>query len=222
MTLFRVRAHANEFLAKVSLESLPVVANGIADLGDEPTNDDSAIAAVSSQAEETTGDFIIRRIMDGLSGHQFEPFVAHILECMGYTARVTQKSGDGGVDIIAHMDPLGFQPPIVKVQCKRTTSKPPRPDVDQLLGTLGEGEYGLFINLGSYSSGSVQLERNRPKLRLIDGEGFVELVLENYSKLSPRYRSLLPLRQIFVPDIREGERPTPILDPSGDGLAWNA
>ncbi|WJS87041.1 hypothetical protein [Paracoccus sp. TOH] len=56
--------------------------------------------------------------------------------------------------------------------------------------------------LGSFSRQSVELERNRPKLRLIDGEQFVELVLENYSRLSPRYRTLLPLKQIYVPDLQ--------------------
>jgi predicted Mrr-cat superfamily restriction endonuclease len=122
--------------------------------------------------------------------------MAHILECTGYTARVTPKSGDGGVDVIAHMDPLGFQPPIVKVQCKRTTSQTPRPDVDQLLGTLGDGEYGLFVNLGSYARGAVELERNRAKLRLINGEQFVELFFEHYASLSPRYRTMIPLKQI--------------------------
>lgn len=68
-------------------------------------------------------------------------------------------------------------------------------------GSCSEG-YGLFIGLGSFSRQSVELERNRPKLRLIDGEQFVELVLENYSRLSPRYRTLLPLKQIYVPDLQ--------------------
>lgn len=77
------------------------------------------------------------------------------------------------------MDPLGFQPPVVKVQCKRTTAQTPRPDVDQLLGTLGDGEYGLFVNLGSFARDAVELERNRAKLRLINGEQFVELVFEH-------------------------------------------
>jgi len=45
-----------------------------------------------------------------------------------------------------------------------------RPDVDQLLGTLGDGEYGLFVNLGSFARGAVDLELNRSKLRLINGE----------------------------------------------------
>ena len=203
LTLFQVKRHIGEFLAKVG-----VAGGGISDPvtvppedTEEEADDDAATVTVSRQAEETTGDFVIRRIMAELSGHDFEHFVAHILECMGYTARVTQKSGDGGVDVIAHMDALGFQPPIIKVQCKRTTAQTGRPDVDQLLGTLGDGEYGLFVNLGSFSRSAIELERNRAKLRLIDGDEFVEVMLENYAKLSPRYRSMIPLKQIYVPDI---------------------
>jgi len=43
------------------------------------------------------------------------------------------------------------------------------------------------VNLSSFSRGAIELERNRPKLRLINGEQFVELVLQHYSKLAPRY-----------------------------------
>ena len=201
MPLFRIKRHADEFLEKIGLIGQPNLVTQTLEAVEEPTDDDTATVAVSRQAEETTGDFVIRRIMADLSGYDFEVMVAHLLECMGYTARVTQKSGDGGVDVIAHMDALGFQPPIVKVQCKRMTSQVPRPEVDQLLGTLGEGEYGLFVSLGSFSRGGMELERNRAKLRLIDGEQFVELVLANYSRLSARYRSLIPLKQIYVPDL---------------------
>jgi restriction system protein len=201
ITIFLLKRHSDEFLAKVGLAEAGQLAPSDEEVGDEETDDDTATVAVSRQAEVTTSDFVIRRIMSSMTGYEFEELIAHLLECMGYTARVTQRSGDGGVDVIAHMDALGFQPPIIKVQCKRTTSQTPRPDVDQLLGTLGEGEYGLFINLGSYSRPSVELERNRSKLRLIDGEQFVELVLEHYPKLAPRFRSIIPLKQIYVPDL---------------------
>lgn len=203
LTLFRVRRYAAEFLSKVDPYALPLtpIAADDQDSADDETDDDSATVAASLQAEANTGDFVIKQLMTQLSGHQFEDFMAHLMECMGYTARVTPKSGDGGVDVIAHMDPLGFQPPIVKVQCKRTTGQTPRSDVDQLLGTLGDGEYGLFVNLGSYARGAVELERNRAKLRLINGEQFVELVFEHYAQLAPRYRSMIPLKQIFVPDL---------------------
>lgn len=202
LTLFRVRRHANEFLSRVDLS----VNTGEQESGDSQediADDDTVTVATAIQAEANTRDFVIKRLMAELSGHQFEEFMAHLLECMGYTARVTPKSGDGGVDVIAHMDPLGFKPPIVKVQCKRTTGQTPRPDVDQLLGTLGDGEYGLFVNLGSFARGAVELERNRAKLRLINGDAFVELILEHYAALSPRYRALIPLKQIFVPDLQQ-------------------
>jgi restriction system protein len=201
ISLFSIREHRNEFLAKVGVV-LPEVKAPSPEVVELPADDDTATVAVSKQAEITTGDFVVRQIMAKLSGYEFEEFVAHLLECMGYTARVTQRSGDGGVDVIAHRDKLGFEPPILKVQCKRKTDQIPRPEVDQLLGTLGEGEYGLFITLGSFSRQSVELERNRSKLRLIDGEQFVELVLEHYGQLAPRYRSIIPLKQIYVPDLQ--------------------
>lgn len=201
LTLFRVRRHASEFLAKVGLVSAEIAPAAVTEIADDTADDDAATGSVSRQAEETTADFVIRRIMADLSGYRFEEMVAHLLECMGYTARVTARSNDGGVDVIAHMDVLGFQPPIVKVQCKRVISQTGSPEVNQLLGTLGEGEFGLFVNLGSYSRSAVELERNRPKLRLINGEQFVDLIQQHYAKLAPRYRSLIPLKQIYVPDL---------------------
>ena len=205
LTMFRVKRHALEFLSKVDPGVKAPSPSALADQDtpEDATDDDTATVAASVQAEANTSDFVIKRLMTQLTGHQFEDFMAHLLECMGYTARVTSKSGDGGVDVIAHMDPLGFQPPIVKVQCKRTTGQTPRPDVDQLLGTLGDGEYGLFVNLGSFARGAIELERNRAKLRLINGEQFVELIFEHYAQLAPRYRAILPLKQIFVPDLQQ-------------------
>lgn len=202
ITLFAVRENAAEFLGKVGIVSATGPMPSTIEEPEATADDDTATVAVSRQAELTTEDFIVRQIVSKLSGYDFEEFVAHILECMGYTARVTQRSGDGGVDVIAHRDKLGFEPPILKVQCKRKTDQIPRPEVDQLLGTLGDGEYGLFITLGSFSRQSIELERNRPKIRLIDGEQFVELLLEHYEQLAPRYRSIIPLKQIYVPDLQ--------------------
>lgn len=202
ITVFLIKRHAPEFLAKAGIAATDALVAPDAAVTDEAADDETATVEVSKQAELTAGDFVIRQIMTKMSGYEFEHLVAHLLECMGYTARVTQRSGDGGVDVIAHRDKLGFEPPILKVQCKRKTDQIPRSEVDQLLGTLGDGEYGLFVSLGSFSRQSVELERNRPKLRLIDGEKFVELLMEHYGRLSPRYRSLIPLKQIYVPDLQ--------------------
>jgi restriction system protein len=202
ITIFLIKSHPNEFRSKIRLTVPPSSASSEPLQPDEQQDDDAATVAVSRQAEVTTGDFVVRQVLAKVSGYEFEEFVAHLLECMGYTARLTPRSGDGGVDVIAHRDKLGFEPPIVKVQCKRRTDAVGRPEVDQLLGTLREGENGLFITLGSFSRQSIELERNRPKLRLIDGEQFVDLVMQHYPQLAPRYRSMIPLKQIYVPDLQ--------------------
>lgn len=199
ITLFKVKTHGAEFIGKTETNNSNEAIPSQDDI-DTP-DDDSVTSSVSKQAVEATEDYVIRQIYQGLSGHEFEHFVAHVLECMGYTARVTEASGDGGVDVIAHTDELGFEPPIIKVQCKRKTDQTSEPEVSQLLGTLGEGECALFINLGSYSKPARVLERNRSKLRMIDGEQFVKLILEHYDKLSARYRTLIPLKRIHVPDV---------------------
>lgn len=198
ISLFRVRKHANEFLAKID-GLLPLAVQSPDE--DTAVPDDVASQTASLLAEENTEDFIIRKLHSGLSGYDFEHFTAHLMQCMGYTARVSEKSGDGGVDVIAHTDQLGFQPPIIKIQCKRQTSQVGEPEVSQLLGTLGDGEFALFVTLGSYTRQARVRERNNSRLRLIDGEDLVELILQHYGKLSPRYRALLPLKQIYVADI---------------------
>ncbi|MCB1355019.1 MAG: restriction endonuclease [Maritimibacter sp.] len=198
ITLFKVKNYAAEFLAKVD----PAYIAPKLEDEDATPDDDSVSSTVTRQAEETAQDFVIKRIYSHLSGHDFESFIAHLLECMGYTVRVTQKSGDGGVDVIAHNDKLGFEPPIIKVQCKRTTNQINETQVRELLGTLVEGEYGLFVTLGAYDRKARLSERNLSKLRLIDGDQLFELVVRHYSQLSPRYRTMIPLRQIYVPDLR--------------------
>lgn len=201
LTLFSIKNHATEFLAKID-PNVSVSGDGDEDQESAP-DDDSLSGAVVRQAEELAEDFVIKRIHERLSGHEFEHFVAHLLERMGYTVRVTQKSSDGGVDVIAHNDKLGFEPPIIKVQCKRTTNQINETQVRELLGTLVEGEYGLFVTLGAFAPKVRQSERNLSKLRLIDGEQLFELIVKHYADLSPRYRTLIPLRQIYVPDLAD-------------------
>ncbi|MCG5957870.1 restriction endonuclease (plasmid) [Acinetobacter nosocomialis] len=157
--------------------------------------------SINETAKTSTEDFIIGQLYSNLNGYQFEEFVAHLLECMGYVARITQRSGDGGVDIIAHKDVLGFEPPIIKVQCKKTQSVNGLPEINQLLGTLGDDEYALFVNLGSYTIQARNKATNKSRLRLIDGKELVSLIYKYYDSFSPQYRALIPLRKIYVPDL---------------------
>ena len=47
----------------------------------------------------------------------FEDFAKHLLERMGYQSRLTRRN-EPSVDLIAHKDQLGIEPPIIKVQVK--------------------------------------------------------------------------------------------------------
>ena len=197
ISLFRIKNHVNDFLEKIDQSG---TTKKLEDTDAEETDDETVTEAISERASEVTDDYILRRIHDRLDGYEFEHFVAHILEKLGYTCRVTKKSGDGTVDIVAGKDALGLEPPILKVQCKNTTRTIGDPEINQLLGTLGAGELALYVSLGSYSSVAQQQERIKPSLRLIDGKQLVGLIVENYEQLAPRYRTLIPLRKIYVPD----------------------
>ena len=150
ITLFQVKNNAEEFLA--AFEGKLVNTEDV----DAETAHEAAVTTT-----EATEDFIIKRLKSSLTPYQFEKFVAHLLERMGYHARVTQASGDGGIDIIAHKDELGFEDPLIKVQCKQTLSTIGQPDVSQLYGHVDNKEFGLFVSLGDYSSQARQFEANQ-------------------------------------------------------------
>lgn len=204
VTLFRVKTHDREFLNFVEGEGSQI--SPATSPPREVSVDDAAAQAEdepnAERINEYTRDFMIETLLKELDGPRFEHFVAHLMRAMGYRANVTQVSGDGGVDVIAHRDPLGLEPPIIKVQCKRVIGKIGAPEVQKLTGTLAPGgsELGLFITLGTFSNDAVHLGRTRQDLRLVNGSEFVDLVLEHYEKLGSEWKRLLPLRRLYVVD----------------------
>jgi restriction system protein len=189
MTLFRVTSHADEFLSALS-GNVTAQASEV---------DEEAVATIAEQFEESTEDFVIKRLKEAQSSYEFEQFVAHLMQCMGYHARVTKASADGGVDVIAHKDELGFEPPVIKVQCKQSLGTNGRPDVQKLYGAIEKEEMGLFVTLGSFSADARTFEQSKSNLRLLDGKDLVELIFIHYDKFSPRYRALIPLKRTYSP-----------------------
>jgi restriction system protein len=110
LSLFLDRNFAEEFRAALEGNSIPPT----------PVAKDESVAAVAEDIEETTRDFVLKRLAQELKGHPFAEFVAHLLSTMGYRTRVSEEGPDGGIDIVAHKDELGFEPPIIKVQVKST------------------------------------------------------------------------------------------------------
>lgn len=208
VTLFKVKAHEAEFLAFLgapkTTASTPVVLPD--DVSDDVATTTAEAEPSAERIETHSRDFIVNALMTGLTGVQFEHFVAHLLRKMGYRTQVTQASGDGGYDVIAHRDPLGLEPPIIKVQCKRTINAIGGPDVQKLTGTLAPGgnELGLFVTLGSYTPEARNFGRNRQDLRLVTGPELVDLIFEHYDAFESEWKRLIPLRRVYVVD-REPE-----------------
>lgn len=202
LTLFQVKNYADEYrLAATGLRAAPspeAEVDVVAVADDEPT-----VAAVAEEIEESTSDFVLKQLTRKVRGREFEFFVAHLLEAMGYRTRVTVAAGDGGVDIIAHRDALGFEPPIIKVQVKSSEGQIGEPDVKQLKGNLSGGEKGLFVTLGTFSNKASVFARTVPDIRLIDGTELVKLILEHYDQFSGSYRAAIPLKQVYVPAVTE-------------------
>lgn len=154
----------------------------------------------ASRVLEHTNDFVLERLLRGIDHREFEEFVADLLRAIGYRARTTPYSNDGGIDVIAHKDALGVEPHLIKVQCKHTVATVGRPTVQGLTGALGTGELGVLVTLGGYSAEALAEERTKPQLRLLGGEDVVHLVLEHYSALAERWRRLIPLTPVLVVD----------------------
>jgi restriction system protein len=189
MSFFQVKNYADEFLAALSGQETAPLAK-----------QDESIPSVTEDIEQNTRDFILKTLAQELKGHAFAEFIAHLLGAMGYRTRLSLEGPDGGVDIIAHKDELGFEPPFIKVQVKSTESSIGDPIVSQLYGKVERSDYGMVVTLGTFTNQARNFARNKSNLRLIDGEELVGLILQHYEKFDSKYKGLLPLKRVYVPE----------------------
>jgi len=194
LTLFQLRDYGEEFLQALAGK----------DLSSEDADDETA-ALVAEDIEQQTAIFVLKALARNLKGHGFAPFIADLLQTMGYRTIVSKQGPDEGVDIIAHRDELMLEPPIIKIQLKSGESSIGRPEVQALLGTLGPGEFGLFVTMAKFSKQATDLAKTKNVLRLLDGEELVNLILEHYDDLQPRYKALIPLKHVFIPQSATSE-----------------
>jgi restriction system protein len=190
ISLFQVKNYADEYKA------------ALRDEGELTTAEkDETVAAVEENIETNTRDFILKTLAQELKGHPLAHFVAHVLNNMGYRTRVSPEGPDGGIDIIAHKDELGFEPPIIKVQVKSSDrGSVGDPAVSALYGKVASNEFGMLVALGTFTSQAINFAKSKTNLRLIDGNELVDLILAHYEKFDSRYKGILPLRKVYIPE----------------------
>lgn len=190
LSLFTIRTYVDEFIAAADAKAAdqPV-----------PVSSDETVVDVQHDVEESTSDFILKVLAQETKGHPFADFVGNLLETMGYRTRVSPPGADGGIDILAHKDELGFEPPIIKVQVKSSVGSIGDPVISQLYGKVAHSEFGLFVTLGTFTSQAIQFARGKSNLRLIDGDALVQLIFDHYEELDSKYKGLIPLRRVYIP-----------------------
>ena len=149
---------------------------------------------------ENQADELISDILANMDPFVFEELVAAVLRAMGYHAKKTRDSQDRGIDVVAHPDSLGFESPYIKAQVKRQQSKVGSPDMRAFTGTLGNGERGLFVSTGGYTSEAQDAARNaEQRVTLIDRDEFIDLLIQHYDDLESEYQATVPLKQVYIP-----------------------
>jgi restriction system protein len=106
---------------------------------------------------------------------------------------------DGGVDIIAHGDPLGTKAPRIKVQVKGGSQKIDLPTLNSFLALVDKDDVGLYISIGGFTKDAEDAARKQTnrKITLINVERLVDLWTETYDKLDQKSRRRLPLSAIY-------------------------
>lgn len=140
MTLFRIDEYEEEIKRLLA--------------GDVPTPKEK-------EEEEETFDFLAdtqEKAEAGIADHiaslhwdDFELLVAAVLRTLGFRTKLSKKGADGGYDIIAHPDALGFEEPRVKVEVKHRKGSIGGPEVRGFRSTIRTGEKGLCVSTGGFT-----------------------------------------------------------------------
>ena len=167
---------------------------------EEPTDENAErdraeeLNLLESDAREGIRQFIVLK-----SPYEFQDMVAALLRAMGYhTPFIAPKGKDGGIDIIAYLDPLGAQTPRIKVQVKhKPDTAIGASEVRALSGILKAGDIALFVTSGTYSADARNAASGNDKfIRLIDGNDFIDMWQEYYDKMTDDDKNMLPLKRI--------------------------
>lgn len=135
-----------------------------------------------------------------MNPYDFQELVAGLLRGMGYFVEWVSPPGpDKGIDIIAHVDPLGVKGPRIKAQVKRRADKITVDGVRGFMALLGDSDVGIFVSTGGFTRDAEDEARRQEKRRimLVDLKRLFDLWTEHYDRVPETQRRLLPLRAVY-------------------------
>jgi restriction system protein len=167
---------------------------------EEEDEEDTPTAVSALEEAEESAWTEIQEYLGNMPPYEFQDLVAALLKAMGYyVSWVAPPGKDAGIDILAHNDPLGTNPPRIKVQVKRKADKVAVDGLRSFLAVLGDEDVGIFVSLGGITSDAESEARTQEKRRvtLLDMEKLFDLWVEHYDDVEETEKRLLPLRPIY-------------------------
>ena len=123
----------------------------------------------------------LRKSIMKISPQRFEELIGQLLAEIGFDSiEVTNKSGDGGIDVKGKLVVGGVIGTKMAVQVKRWKHNVQTPVVTQLRGSLGPHEQGLIITTSDFSKGAIKEASDPYKapIALMNGKELVDLMVE--------------------------------------------
>ncbi len=141
-------------------------------------------------------DQVIIQLME-LNGKEFEEFVMHLLNVIGFHAETTQYTNDKGIDVVGILDAEGLADITVRVQVKRKSGAIGRRVVQELRGAVNRDEHPCIITTGGFHKNAIieAEDQNKVPVKLVDGDDLAALVLKHFDNLDDRYKVLLAIRR---------------------------
>ncbi len=162
---------------------------------------DQTDSTIQTNLEELARDQIAKVIAARFKGHSLTRLVDAILRAKGYTTYVSPEGADGGADILAGTDILGFGTPHLCIEVKSSDTPIGRPDVDKLLGAVKKfnAQQGLFVSWGGFKNNvQKELASSFFYVRLWTQKDILEQLFAVYENLDDDIKADLPLKRVWM------------------------
>ena len=167
----------------------------------ETDEDEQADPSDATGVSADDGIELIKDRASKLAWDAMEDLVAGLLRAMGYHARVTPRTGDGGRDVEASPDALGLREPRIAVEVKHRAGTIGAPALRSFIGTLHARDCGLFVSTGGFTrEAKMEAARANVPVRLLDLDELVHLYVEFYDRVDEQTCLILPLRCVWLPE----------------------
>jgi restriction endonuclease Mrr len=124
----------------------------------------------------------VRARLFQLAPYDFERFIKLVMERSGFiNVFVTRASGDGGIDVEAHVDESDdfFAGTHIQVQAKRWRHAVGSPEINSFRGALSAKAKGVFVTTSHFTRAAQAEARHesKPSIALVDGVKLASIVI---------------------------------------------